>query len=90
MFSSTFTKLFGSKNKRELKRMRKVVNKINAFEEALSALSDELLQEKTKEFKAKLADGANLDQLLPEAFAVAREAGPGGHGSSCRPAAGGD
>tara|TARA_R110002072_G_scaffold90500_3_gene202393 strand:+ start:21818 stop:24550 length:2733 start_codon:yes stop_codon:yes gene_type:complete len=75
MFSSTFTKLFGSKNKRELKRMRKGVTKINAFEEILSTLSDESLQEKTKEFKAKLADGTSLDQLLPEAFAVAREAG---------------
>tara|TARA_R110001592_G_scaffold140266_5_gene361041 strand:- start:2756 stop:5482 length:2727 start_codon:yes stop_codon:yes gene_type:complete len=74
MFSSSLTKLFGSKNKRELKRMRKVVTKINAFEESLSALSDEQLQDKTKEFKAKLADGASLDQLLPEAFAVAREA----------------
>ncbi len=74
MFSSSLTKLFGSKNKRELKRMRKVVTKINAFEETLSSLSDDLLQAKTKEFKAQLSEGASLDQLLPEAFAVAREA----------------
>lgn len=75
MFSSTLTKLFGSKNKRELKRMRKVVTKINAFEESLSALSDEALKDKTKEFKEKLNAGDTLDKLLPEAFAVAREAG---------------
>jgi preprotein translocase subunit SecA len=75
MFSSSLTKLFGSKNKRELKRMQKGVNKINSFEETMSALTDELLKEKTKEFKTKLAEGASLDQLLPEAFAVAREAG---------------
>lgn len=74
MFSSTLTKLFGSKNKRELKRMRKVVTKINAFEESLSALSDELLKNKSQEFKDKLSAGESLDQLLPEAFAVAREA----------------
>jgi preprotein translocase subunit SecA len=74
MFSSTLTKLFGSKNKRELKRMRKVVTKINAFEETLSALTDELLQSKSKEFKERLVAGETLSQLLPEAFAVAREA----------------
>ena len=74
MFSSALTKLFGSKNKRELKRMNKVVLKINALEEPLSSLSDEALQAKTQEFKERLSAGENLDQLLPEAFAVAREA----------------
>jgi preprotein translocase subunit SecA len=74
MFSSALTKLFGSKNKRELKRMSKVVNKINAYEESLSALTDELLQDKSKEFKERLKAGETLNQLLPEAFAVAREA----------------
>ena len=74
MFSSTLTKLFGSKNKRELKRMSKVVNKINAFEEGLAALSDESLQDKSKEFKDRIIAGESLNQLLPEAFAVAREA----------------
>ena len=74
MFSSTLTKLFGSKNKRELKRMSKVVNKINAFEEGLSALSDESLKDKSREFKERITAGETLNQLLPEAFAVAREA----------------
>lgn len=74
MFSSTLTKLFGSKNKRELKRMSKVVNKINAFEEGLTTLSDESLQDKSKEFKERINAGETLNQLLPEAFAVAREA----------------
>jgi len=74
MFSSALTKLFGSKNKRELKRMNKVVIKINALEEPLSSLSDEALQAKTQEFKERLGAGETLDKLLPEAFAVAREA----------------
>ncbi len=74
MFSSALTKLFGSKNKRELKRMNKVVAKINALEEALTTLSDDLLKAKTPEFKERIKAGETLDQLLPEAFAVAREA----------------
>lgn len=75
MFSSALTKLFGSKNKRELKRMNKVVAKINALEETLASLSDEALKAKTQEFKDRLKGGETLDQILPEAFAVAREAG---------------
>lgn len=75
MFSSALTKLFGSKNKRELKRMRKVVSKINALEETVSALTDEALQNKSKEFKERISSGESLDKILPEAFAVAREAG---------------
>lgn len=75
MFSSALTKLFGSKNKRELKRMGKVVALINAQEEALAALDDEALKAKTAEFKDRLQKGESLDQLLPDAFAVAREAG---------------
>jgi preprotein translocase subunit SecA len=68
-------KLFGSKNEREVKRMLKAVQTVNAFEEQMLALSDEQLRAKTDEFKARLAKGETLDQLLPEAFAVAREAG---------------
>jgi preprotein translocase subunit SecA len=75
MFSSALTKLFGSKNKRELKRMKKVVVKINAFEEDLSKLDDESLKAKTNVFRKRLEGGETLDQILPEAFAVAREAG---------------
>ncbi|MFT7371997.1 MAG: preprotein translocase subunit SecA, partial [Oleiphilaceae bacterium] len=73
MFSSALTKIFGSKNKRELKRMGKVVAQINALEEGLSKLSDDELKLKTNEFKIRLKDGESLDHLLPEAFSVARE-----------------
>lgn len=74
MFSSALTKIFGSKNKRELKRMGKVVTKINALEEELAKLDDPALQLKTAEFKKRLGEGETVDKLLPEAFAVAREA----------------
>ena len=75
MFAPLLKKLFGSKNEREVKRMLKTVQAVNAFEEQMLALSDEQLRAKTDEFKARLAKGETLDQLLPEAFAVAREAG---------------
>jgi preprotein translocase subunit SecA len=74
MIGNLFSKIFGSKNDRELKRMGKVVVKINALEEGLIALSDSELKAKTPEFQQKLKDGASLDSLLPEAFAVCREA----------------
>ncbi len=74
MFNKILRTLFGSKNKRELKRMGKVVDKINQLEESLSALSDEALTEKTNEFKQRISDGATVDSLVPEAFAVVREA----------------
>ena len=67
-------KLFGSRNDRVLKRMRKVVATINAWEAKLTPLSDSELQAKTGEFKDRLAAGTSLDALLPEAFAVVREA----------------
>ena len=75
MFAPLLKKLFGSKNEREVKRMLKTVQAVNAFEEKMLALSDEQLRGKTEEFKARLAKGETLDQILPEAFAVAREAG---------------
>ena len=75
MFAPLLKKLFGSKNEREVKRMLKTVSAINALEEQMLALSDEQLKGKTGEFKARLAKGETLDQILPEAFAVAREAG---------------
>jgi len=75
MFSSALTKIFGSKNKRELKRMGKVVTQINALEDGLSKLSDEDLKGKTAELKQRLGSDETIDKLLPEAFAVAREAG---------------
>ncbi|AZE74705.1 Protein translocase subunit SecA [Pseudomonas synxantha] len=75
MFAPLLKKLFGSKNEREVKRMLKTVQLVNAFEEQMVALSDEQLRAKTEEFKARIAKGETLDKLLPEAFAVAREAG---------------
>ncbi|MGY8773942.1 MULTISPECIES: preprotein translocase subunit SecA [Spongiibacter] len=75
MITAVVKKIFGSKNDRELKRMRKVVARINALEESLTALDDAALRSKTEEFRQRLAAGETLDQILPEAFAVAREAG---------------
>ncbi|WLH34460.1 preprotein translocase subunit SecA [Pseudomonas sp. FP2196] len=75
MFAPLLKKLFGSKNEREVKRMLKTVQLVNAFEEQMVALSDDQLRAKTDEFKARIAKGETLDKLLPEAFAVAREAG---------------
>ena len=75
MLISTVKKIFGTRNDRELKRMGKVVARINALEEALQALDDDALRAKTEEFRSRLSDGETLAQLLPEAFAVVREAG---------------
>ena len=74
MVSGIFLKVFGSKNSRELKRMSKLVARVNAFEEQMRALSDENLTAKTAEFRQRLEAGATLDDLLPEAFATVREA----------------
>jgi preprotein translocase subunit SecA len=68
------TRIFGSRNERLLKAMSREVRAATAFESALQALSDEALKAKTEEFRSRLAAGATLDQLLPEAFAVVREA----------------
>jgi len=73
MFNKLLRNVFGSKNKRELKRMSQLVNTINQFEESMSGLDDSALQAKTVEFRQRLSDGETLDQLLPEAFAVVRE-----------------
>ena len=75
MMNNVLKKVFGSRNDRELKRMGKVVKQINALEESLQGLSDEALAAKTGEFRQRLEEGAALDSLLPEAFAVVREAG---------------
>ena len=74
MFVKLMTKLFGSRNDRLLKQMRKEVNKINALEPTLEALSDEELKAKTVEFQERIAGGELLNDILPEAFAVVREA----------------
>ncbi|GIQ69996.1 protein translocase subunit SecA [Xylanibacillus composti] len=67
-------KIFGDPNDRELKRLQRKVVEINALEPQIEALSDEQLQGKTAEFRERLANGQTLDDLLPEAFAVVREA----------------
>ncbi|MEZ5555876.1 preprotein translocase subunit SecA [Haliea sp.] len=74
MITTTMKKIFGTRNDRELKRLGKIVRKINALEEAMQALDDAALAAKTGEFRQRLADGATLDDILPEAFAVTREA----------------
>lgn len=74
MLGPLFRKILGSKNDRELKRMGKLVVQINALEEEIQGLSDDQLKAKTPEFRSRLEQGETLDNLLPEAFAVAREA----------------
>ena len=71
---SLLTQIFGSRNQRLLKQYQKTVREINALEPALEQLSDEALKAKTPEFKERLAKGEDIDKLLPEAFAVCREA----------------
>ena len=75
MISKTLKNVFGTRNSRELKRMGKVVKKINALADQVKALDNVQLAAKTSEFKARLANGESLDSILPEAFAVVREAG---------------
>ncbi|MDA8522113.1 preprotein translocase subunit SecA [Acidovorax sp. NCPPB 4044] len=74
MASNFLTKLFGSRNDRLLKQYRKTVARINAMEPDYEKLSDEALRAKTVEFQGRVAKGESLDDLLPEAFAVVREA----------------
>ncbi len=74
MLIKLLTKVFGSRNDRTLRRMRKVVNIINAMEPEMEKLSDEELKGKTAEFRARLEKGEVLENLIPEAFAVVREA----------------
>jgi len=74
MFGSLVKTIFGSKNERELKKLWPIVKKINEMEPAVAKLTDEQLREKTAEFKARCNKGESLDALLPEAFAVCREA----------------
>ena len=74
MFVDLLKKIFGSRNERLLKQYRSIVSKINALEPAFEKLGHEELLGKTAEFRARLAKGETLDQLLPEAFAAVREA----------------
>ncbi len=74
MITKALTKIFGSRNSRLLKAMHWQVERINALEPGVAALSDEALRAKTAEFRTRLSQGEELDQVLPEAFAVVREA----------------
>jgi preprotein translocase subunit SecA len=74
MFGTLLRKLIGSKNDREMKRLSLIMHEVNDLEASVSALTDEQLAAKTPDFREKLAQGAALDDILPEAFAVVREA----------------
>ncbi|MHB1791093.1 MAG: preprotein translocase subunit SecA [Acidiferrobacteraceae bacterium] len=73
--ANVLSKLFGSRNERLVKRMRHEVSAVGRLEAAVQGLSDDALRAKTAEFKGRVAQGASVDELLPEAFAVVREAG---------------
>ena len=75
MFPKILTQIFGSRNERLLKTYRRSVDQVNALETQFEKFSDTDLRAKTEEFRKRLADGAALDDLLPEAFATVREAG---------------
>lgn len=74
MFEKTLTKIFGSKHDRDMKKLQPIVDQVNSHEAAIKGLSDSELQAKTPEFKSRLEKGESLDDILPEAFAVCREA----------------
>ena len=75
MLGQILAKVIGTQNDRELKRLRPLVERVNSFEPAIKALGDAELRGKTVEFRERLGRGEALDDLLPEAFAVVREAG---------------
>jgi preprotein translocase subunit SecA len=75
MLGQLLTKIVGSQNDRDLKRLRPRIAEINAFEDSIKLLSEDQLRGKTAEFRTRLANGETLEDLLPEAFAVVREAG---------------
>ncbi len=75
IINSILTRIIGTKNERELKKIRPMVQQVGAFEAALRALDDHALAARTADFKGRIAQGATLDDLLPEAFAVVREGG---------------
>src|ERR1700676_249466 len=75
MIQTFLAKVIGTQNERDLKRLRPLVDEVNVLEPALRQLSDEQLRARTPELRERLTQGATLDDLLPEAFAVVREAG---------------
>src|ERR1041384_3900789 len=75
MLDTLLAKVVGTQNERELKRLRPIVARVNGLEASVQSLTDEQLRRKTTEFRERVAAGETLDDLLPEAFAVVREAG---------------
>src|SRR6516162_3447899 len=73
MFEKLLKSVFGSKHDREVTRVRPLVDEINRFADEYTSLDDAALREKTAEFRARLAEGETLDDLLPEAFAAVKE-----------------
>ena len=73
MFGEFIKKIVGSKNDREIKRIRPIVYEVNEWEQKIGPLSNDQLRLKTSEFKERVEKGESLDQILPEAFAVVRE-----------------
>ncbi|HML19532.1 MAG TPA: preprotein translocase subunit SecA, partial [Candidatus Dependentiae bacterium] len=73
MITNILSKLFGTDNERQLRRMQPIVAQINAYEPIISTLTDEQLAQKTNEFREQISQGKSLDDILPEAFAVVRE-----------------
>ena len=71
---SFLTKLFGSENERFIKKIQPIIEQINSLEPDIKKLSDKQMKEKTTEFKNRLKNGETLDDILPEAFALVREA----------------
>ena len=74
MLNNLLKRIFGSRNDRLVKQYYKIVNTINELESGIASLTDSDLRNKTHEFKQRLSEGESLDDLLPEAFAVVREA----------------
>ena len=74
MIGKFLTQIFGSKNERELKKMYPVVDAINALEPEMQAMTDDQLKGQTPRLRARFADGEQMDDILPEAFATVREA----------------
>jgi preprotein translocase subunit SecA len=74
MITKILSKIFGTKNEREIKTLKPIIDSINSYESQMQGLDDAALKAKTPEFKERLAKGATLEELLPEAFAVCREA----------------
>ena len=72
MLDAILKKIVGTKNDRELKRLSVILNEVNSFENAMMSLTDGELKSKTDYFREKLQNGLTLDDILPEAFAVAR------------------